>query len=52
MQAVLEHVLDEEVAEGVFRWILNGAVDDIERSLEKLDEIMRPHESLHPITYN
>lgn len=53
VQAVLEHVLDEEVAEGVFRWILSSGIDDIERSLtKKLDEIMRPHERLHPITYN
>lgn len=53
VQGVLEHLLDNDVMEGVFRWILNAALEEIGHSLKcKLDEIMLPHEMLHPITYS
>lgn len=53
VQCVLQHLLDDDVAEGVFRWVLNAALESIGQALrEKLDEIMFPHETLHPITYS
>lgn len=53
VRGVLAHILDDDVTKGVFRWILNPSLDDIGRSLkEKLIELMKPHEALHPITYN
>lgn len=53
VRLVLEHVLDDDVAESVSRWVVNAGLADIEQSLRaKLDEIMRPHETLHPITYS
>ena len=32
VRVVLEHILDEDVAEGVFHWMLTAGVDNIERA--------------------
>ncbi|SPO01829.1 uncharacterized protein DNG_04502 [Cephalotrichum gorgonifer] len=52
-RGVLEHILEDDVIEGNFRWTLNAALNEIGKSMKlKLEEIMTLHETLHPITYN
>ena len=50
---ILVHATDEATREGLLREIINPA---LERSTEQLDkkvaEIIRPHQTGHPITYN
>ncbi|MBE3044554.1 hypothetical protein IMZ48_18695 [Candidatus Bathyarchaeota archaeon] len=53
MRSILEHILDDDATEGVFRWSLNVSLEKIGKSLKgRLAEIMLPHLSSHPITYN
>lgn len=51
-QSILDHVAVPEVVEGILV-IINSAVDKLKASgKHKLTELLTPHESGHPITYN
>lgn len=52
IQAILDHVAVPEVAEGILV-IINSAIDKLKANCKhKLTELLTPHESGHPITYN
>ncbi|KAI1359295.1 P-loop containing nucleoside triphosphate hydrolase protein [Xylaria arbuscula] len=51
--AILGHVADEETAAGITRFIIDPSMDVIKANLKnKLADILHPHLSGHPITYN
>ncbi|KAL2200125.1 P-loop containing nucleoside triphosphate hydrolase protein [Corynascus similis CBS 632.67] len=53
IEAVLRHVADGETAEALLRAVINPTMDNIKKELtNKADEILEPHISGHPITYN
>ncbi|KAI1425906.1 P-loop containing nucleoside triphosphate hydrolase protein [Xylaria sp. FL1777] len=53
IDAVLGHVADDETAAGIARIVIIPSMEKIKRALKaKLGEILRPHLSGHPITYN
>ncbi|KAI0864276.1 P-loop containing nucleoside triphosphate hydrolase protein [Xylaria cubensis] len=53
ISAILRHVADEETAAGITRFIINPLMDTIKTNLEnRLADILQPHLSGHPITYN
>ncbi|TGJ87368.1 hypothetical protein E0Z10_g1408 [Xylaria hypoxylon] len=53
ISAILDHVADEETAAGVTYAIINPHMEEVKEALKaKLGEIIRPHLSGHPITYN
>ncbi|KAI1144905.1 P-loop containing nucleoside triphosphate hydrolase protein [Nemania diffusa] len=53
ISAILRHVADEETAAGITRFIINPSMDTIKANLEnRLADILHPHLSGHPITYN
>jgi hypothetical protein len=53
INAILGHVADEETAAGITRFIIDPSMDVIKANLKnKLADILHPHLSGHPITYN
>jgi hypothetical protein len=53
VQSVLRHVADGETTTSLLRTVVNPALDKIKKDLQaKADEILEPHISGHPITYN
>ncbi|KAK3618030.1 hypothetical protein LTR22_026516 [Elasticomyces elasticus] len=52
MVAIVDYIAVEETADGLVRLIGQG-MDKLKQDLDrKLDEILRPHFEMHPITYN
>src|SRR5690606_32164195 len=52
IDAILHHVADDETAGSLLHMVNKPAMDNIKRDLRKVDEILEPHLSGHPITYN
>ncbi|KAJ8132968.1 hypothetical protein O1611_g656 [Lasiodiplodia mahajangana] len=53
IDAALDYVADEETAAAITRTIIVPSMDQLKRGLRaKLDEMLHPHLSGHPITYN
>ncbi|KAI1315614.1 P-loop containing nucleoside triphosphate hydrolase protein [Xylariaceae sp. FL0255] len=53
IDAVLKHVADEETASGITRAIIIPSMDKVQGTLRaKIGELLHPHLSGHPITYN
>lgn len=53
IEAVLQHVADGETAEALLSAVINPTMENIKKELaSKADEILEPHISSHPITYN
>lgn len=53
VRSVLGHVADEQTASALFRNVIEPAMEDLKRDVfEKVEEILDPHISGHPITYN
>ncbi|KAK3935517.1 hypothetical protein QBC46DRAFT_346536 [Diplogelasinospora grovesii] len=53
IEAVLRHVADGETAEALLRVVIDPTMENIKKELtSKADEILEPHISGHPITYN
>ncbi|KAI0886790.1 P-loop containing nucleoside triphosphate hydrolase protein [Annulohypoxylon maeteangense] len=53
VNAVLTHVVDEDTKVKLWGELINDALDRLNRQLrKKVDEVLRPHEDGHPITYN
>jgi hypothetical protein len=53
VEAILHHVADDETAGSLLRMVVKPAMDNIKKYLRnKADEILEPHLSGHPITYN
>jgi hypothetical protein len=51
-QAILNHVAVDEVEDGIFR-IVSGRIDVLKTNLDqKVNQLLEPHYSSHPITYN
>jgi hypothetical protein len=51
-QAVLDHIAVDNTVEGIFR-IINAHIDMLKAGLDiKMQELLEPHHSGHPITYN
>ncbi|KAF2795082.1 hypothetical protein K505DRAFT_360520 [Melanomma pulvis-pyrius CBS 109.77] len=52
VQAVLAHIVVEEIADGLFQ-IISGGINALKKELnKKVVELMDPHYNVHPITYN
>jgi hypothetical protein len=53
IESALHHVADTETTEALLRLVVNPTMDGIKKGLRnKADEILDPHLSGHPITYN
>ncbi|KAI1182149.1 hypothetical protein F5B17DRAFT_213222 [Nemania serpens] len=53
VSAILGHVADEETAASITRFIITPLIDVIKANLKnRLADILHPHLSGHPITYN
>ncbi|KAI1210261.1 P-loop containing nucleoside triphosphate hydrolase protein [Annulohypoxylon truncatum] len=53
VNAVLAHVVDEDTKVKLWGELINDALDQLNRQLQKrVNEVLRPHEDGHPITYN
>lgn len=53
LQNAINHAADEVTAERLLRQFIKPATSDLERSVrQKQDELLTPHLSIHPITYN
>ncbi|KAG7287492.1 hypothetical protein NEMBOFW57_007004 [Staphylotrichum longicolle] len=53
IESILRHVADSETTESLLRIVVNPTMDNIKKELRsKMDEILEPHMSGHPITYN
>jgi hypothetical protein len=53
ISSVLHQVADEETAEALLRLVVNPSMENIRKTLRsKADEILHPHLSGHPITYD
>jgi hypothetical protein len=53
VNAALHHVTDDGTAAGISRVIIGPWIETLRENLRsKLDEILEPHLSGHPITYN
>ena len=53
VHSVLEYAADESTAEGLLQEIIGPGLDQLKQDLkEKIEEILEPHQSNHPITYN
>ena len=53
VELVLSHVADTVTCEALLRYMINPAFETNQMRLtEKIDEILRPHQRGHPITYN
>ena len=51
-QAILDHIVVQEIADGIFRMI-SGGIDKLKDDLNrKVTELIDPHYNGHPITYN
>jgi len=52
IQAILDHITVKETSDGIFR-IISGGIDTLKNELDhKVAELLHPHYSGHPITYN
>ncbi|XXH01461.1 hypothetical protein Hte_007821 [Hypoxylon texense] len=53
VNAALSHILDEDTKVKLWGELISDALDQLNRQLRnKVNEILRPHEDGHPITYN
>jgi len=53
VESILRHVADGETTESLLRLVVSPTLDTIKKDLRgKADEILEPHMSGHPITYN
>lgn len=53
LDVILTFTADEATGEGIFRHLINPAMDRVQKSLEeKVASILDPHRHGHPITYN
>ncbi|KAI1768485.1 P-loop containing nucleoside triphosphate hydrolase protein [Hypoxylon sp. FL1150] len=53
VNAALSHILDEDTQVKLRRELINDSLDQLNRQLRnKVNEILKPHEDGHPITYN
>ncbi|KAI6082444.1 P-loop containing nucleoside triphosphate hydrolase protein [Hypoxylon rubiginosum] len=53
VNSALQHVTDEQAAEALLREVIGPSMEILKKSLAtKVEEILEPHLSGHPITYN
>ncbi|KAI1770234.1 P-loop containing nucleoside triphosphate hydrolase protein [Hypoxylon cercidicola] len=53
VDAALSHILDKDTKAKLWGELINNALDKLNYQLrDKVNEILRPHEDGHPITYN
>ncbi|KAK4150063.1 hypothetical protein C8A00DRAFT_46461 [Chaetomidium leptoderma] len=53
IESALRHVADGETTESLLSLVVNPALENIKKGLRsKADELLEPHTSGHPITYN
>ena len=53
LNSVLQHTVDEQTAEALLREVLGQSIEKLKEGLAiKIEEILDPHLSGHPITYN
>ncbi|KAI6081332.1 P-loop containing nucleoside triphosphate hydrolase protein [Hypoxylon rubiginosum] len=53
VNSALSHILDKDTKVKLWGELINDELDQLNRQLRnKVDEILRPHEDGHPITYN
>ncbi|KAI2471102.1 P-loop containing nucleoside triphosphate hydrolase protein [Annulohypoxylon bovei var. microspora] len=53
VNAALTYVVDEDTKAKLWKELINDALDRFNRQLQsKVNEVLRPHEDRHPITYN
>jgi hypothetical protein len=53
VNSFLQHTVDEQTAGALFREVFSPAMENLKESLAiKVEEILEPHLSGHPITYN
>jgi GTP-binding protein EngB required for normal cell division len=53
VNSVLQHIADEKTAVALLREVVGPSMENLKESLAiKVDEILEPHFSGHPITYN
>jgi GTP-binding protein EngB required for normal cell division len=51
--AALSHVCDRSTREGILRHVIYPKLNCLEKQLQdKVDELLKPHDTGHPITYN
>ncbi|KAI2635646.1 P-loop containing nucleoside triphosphate hydrolase protein [Hypomontagnella submonticulosa] len=53
VNAALAYIVDEDTKARLWRELINDALGQLNGELQnKVEEILRPHENVHPITYN
>jgi GTP-binding protein EngB required for normal cell division len=53
LYATLSHVCDPSLREGILLYVIHPKMDRLEKELqEKVTELLKPHDTGHPITYN
>ncbi|KAI0009631.1 P-loop containing nucleoside triphosphate hydrolase protein [Xylariaceae sp. FL0662B] len=53
VSATLAHILDEDTRDKLWGELINDRLSQLNHQLQdKVAEILRPHENIHPITYN
>ncbi|KAI1413412.1 P-loop containing nucleoside triphosphate hydrolase protein [Hypoxylon sp. FL1857] len=53
VKAALAYIVDEDTKAKLWRELISDALDRLNRQLrDKINEVLRPHEDGHPITYN
>jgi hypothetical protein len=53
LSLILEHTADPQTSEGLLRHIINPTIESLKEGLEKkAKEVLEPHQTGHPITYN
>jgi GTP-binding protein EngB required for normal cell division len=53
LYAALSHVCDPSARESILIWVIHPKLDRLEKELqEKVTELLKPHATGHPITYN
>ena len=53
VELILAHSADASTTESLLREIINPALEDcVEKLRQKVEEVLRPHQRGHPITYN
>ncbi|KAI1498406.1 P-loop containing nucleoside triphosphate hydrolase protein [Biscogniauxia marginata] len=53
ISSIIHHVTDEKTATAVLRELVDPSIEELKKNLRaKVDELLEPHISGHPITYN
>ena len=53
VESIVRHVADGETAATLLQYVVNARVEEIKNELSgKVEELLKPHMSGHPITYN